>query len=192
MPSSASAPGGRRSAPALPYVLLCAILACAAAPAESLAACAATGETELTPAAVHQARLEARAADGAYDFSSGALDAAKICADLISRISSVALGTYAVPGVDEIIEAIREQAASAVQDSEREACSYVAGTTLSWARSQAGLARSSANAQAGSLLRANVSVTNPSARSVIATWRSRLMGTLPRYSDLPSLRQLLR
>ncbi len=162
-----------------------------ARPGAGFGACAATGETELTPAAVHQARMEAKAADGAFDYSSGALDAAKVCADLISRISSVAMGSRSIPDIEEIVAALKDQIASAVQDSEREACAYVANTTTSWARSQAGLVRSRANAQASEMLKAHVSVTNPSARSVLATWRSRLMSGLPRYSDLPSLRQTL-
>ncbi|MDO5537360.1 MAG: hypothetical protein Q4F72_07525 [Desulfovibrionaceae bacterium] len=132
--------------------------------------------------------MEAKSADGAFNLSSGALDAAKACADLISRISSVAIGSHSIPGVDEIVEALAETAQDAVTDTAREACQYTASTSTAWVRSQASTLRSTANSQASNLVGARVSVTNPSVRSVLNTYRSRLRGKLPGYSDLPSLK----
>ena len=150
--------------------------------------CAATGTAELSQADVYQARMELKNKAGAYDFSSGAMDAAKACADLINRISSLSIDSKAIPGLDDIAEAVKKQAQDALNDTEEEACRYVAQTGRSWISSQLGLIRTESNAKASQLAGAHVSVSNPSLRAVLGTYRTRLMGTLPRYSDMPGLK----
>lgn len=152
--------------------------------------CAATGSSEVTAADVHEARMTAKAADGAFDFSSGSLDAAKQCADLINRISSISLSNVAVPGMEEVLEAVREGMEEAVEETIEEACRYVAGTSTNWVRSQTSLARLTANATASKLAGAHVNVQRPDLSNIIAQHRSRFRAGLPTYSDLPSLRDL--
>ncbi len=150
--------------------------------------CAATGAAELSPADVYQARMELKNKAGVFDFSSGSMDAAKACADLINRISSLSIDSKNIPGLDDIIEAVKKQAEGAVSDTEEEACRYVAQTGRSWVQAQIGTIRSESSARASELAGAHVSVTNPSLRSVLGTYRTRLMGQLPRYSDMPGLK----
>ncbi len=154
------------------------------------ATCAGTGKNETTPADVYEARMTAKAANGAFDFSSGSMEAAKICADLINRLSSVTLSSVSVPTLEEVMEAVKEAAEEVVEETVEEACRYVANTTTNWVRSQTSYARQSANSTASDLVGARVNVSNPSASSVAATYRSRLRQKLPTYSDLPSLRDL--
>lgn len=154
------------------------------------ATCAGTGKNETTPADVYEARMTAKAANGAFDFSSGSMEAAKICADLINRLSSVTLSSVSVPSLEDVMEAIKDAAEEVVEETVEEACRYVANTTTNWVRSQTGYARQSANSTASDLVGARVNVSNPSASSVAATYRSRLRQKLPTYSDLPSLRDL--
>ncbi len=150
--------------------------------------CAATGTAELSQADVYQARMELKNKAGVFDFSSGSMDAAKACADLINRISSLSIDSKTIPGLDDIIEAVKKQAEGALNDTEEEACRYVAQTGRSWIAAQIGLIRTESNAKASELAGAHVSVTNPSLRSVLGTYRTRLMGQLPRYSDMPGLK----
>ena len=150
------------------------------------ATCTATGRSETTPADVYEARMAAKAADGAFDFSSGAMEAAKVCADLINRLSSVTLSGIGVPTLEDVMQAVQD----ILEETVEEACRYVANTTTNWVRSQTSYARQSANSTASSLVGARVNVSNPSASSVAATYRSRLRQNLPTYSDLPSLRDL--
>lgn len=154
------------------------------------ASCAATGTAETSPADVYAARMAAKAADGAFDFSTGSMEAAKECAELVNRISSIRLDNVAVPGMDEVLDAVRDSLEEAAQETIEEACRYVAANTTNWARSQIGLARASANDTASSLAGARVNVANPDLADVIATHRTRLRQGLPTYSDLPSLRDL--
>ena len=154
------------------------------------ATCAATGTTEVTPADVYEARMAAKSADGAFDFSTGSLEAAKECADLLNRISSISLDQVAVPGMDEVLAAVRDSLEEAAQETIEEACRYVAGNTSNWARSQLSMARTSANDTASRLAGARVNVANPDLADVIATHRTRLRQGLPTYADLPSLRDL--
>ncbi len=165
------------------------ILFFAACPASVPAGdCAATGKAELSQADVYQARMALKNKAGAFDFSSGSMDAAKACADLINRISSLSISGKTIPGLDDIAEAIKKQAQGALSDTEEEACRYVAQTGRSWISAQIGLIRTESNAKASELAGAHVSVSNPSLRSVLGTYRTRFMGTLPRYSDMPGLR----
>lgn len=154
------------------------------------AACPATGSVETTEADVHAARMAAKVSDGTFDFSSGAMDAAKECAELLNRLSRVSLGGLAVPSREEIFEAVREATEEIVEDTVEEACRYVATTSSNWVRSQMSLARQSASNAASDLVGARVDVTRPDPASVAATYRSRFRQGLPTYSDLPSLRDL--
>lgn len=174
-------------------LLCCLVLAglCTLLPGAAKASvCAATGSREVTPADVHETRMTAKAADGAFDFSSGSLDAAKECADLINRISSISLSNVAVPGMEEVLDAVRESMEEAAEETIEEACRYVAGTSSSWVRSQISTARLTANATASELAGAHVNVQRPDISDVIATHRSRFRAGLPTYADLPSLRDL--
>ncbi len=150
--------------------------------------CAATGTAELSQADVYQARMELKNKAGAFDFSSGSMDAAKACADLINRISSLSISGKTIPGLDDIAEAVKKQAQEAVNDTEEEACSYVAQTGRSWVSAQLGVIRTESNTKASQLAGAHVNVSNPNLNSVLGTYRTRFMGTLPRYSDMPGLK----
>ncbi len=154
------------------------------------AACRATGKVELTSADVHAARMQAKVEDGAFDFSSGSLAAARQCADLVNRLTSVSLGNIGIPGADEVLEALEEAVEEGVQETVEEACRYVAATGTNWVRSQISLVRTTANAQASELVQANVNVTNPNTSAILATYRNRLKQGLPTYADLPSLKDL--
>ena len=155
------------------------------------AVCRATGKAELTSADVHAARMQARVENGAFDFSSGSLAAARQCADLVNRLTSVSLGNIGIPGADEVLEALEEAVEEGVQETVEEACRYVAATGTNWVRSQISFVRNTANAQASELVQANVNVTNPNTSAILATYRNRLKQGLPTYADLPSLRDLM-
>ena len=149
--------------------------------------CGATGANELSQADVYQQRMALKNEAGSFSFSSGAMDAAKTCADLINRISSLGIGSQSIPGMEEILAAVKKQGEEAVQDAEEEACRYVAQTGTSWVSAQISTIKTAAGRKADELAGTHVNVTNPNLRSMSAAYRSRLMGGLPRYSDLPGL-----
>ncbi len=161
-----------------------------AAPAGAAAVCRATGRAEASPADVHAARMEAKAAAGAFDFSSGAFSAARECAELLSRLSSVQLGAVPVPDAQDVLEALRKAGAAGAYTGIEEVCRYTASTASTWVRSQTGILRAAADRTASELVRAPVHVTNPSLEGVTRAYARRLRRGLPGYADLPSLRRL--
>ena len=176
-----------RALPAFCLILLLPLLVLLPAAAADAQECGATGANELSQADVYQQRMALKNEAGSFSFSSGAMEAAKTCADLINRISSLGIGSQSIPGMEEILAAVKKQGEEAVQDAEEEACRYVAQTGTSWVSAQIWTIKTAASRKADELAGTHVNVTNPNLRSLSAAYRSRLMGGLPRYSDLPGL-----